>query len=161
MEIAENWRKRLKGIVILLVLLSITLIVLSMYQRSYIQNRIIRAIDQQCGGEGECIIDLSQLMDFEWDSVTVFTAGASRSSMERIMGGSTMKIDISDGIVFCWKGKAVKIHTSSYYANNDVSPKLSYWVEGDDYRTYSYNDAYLHAKKIKRENGSYRYVLYG
>lgn len=130
-----------------------------------IERRIIRAIDLRCASEGECEIDLSTIMDFQWDTVSVFVASGGGTQTQRALGIRSQRIDILDGIVFSYRGEVVKMHTSAYDYNNNTHPRQSYWIEREPwdlpYRSYPFDRAVFHAMKIARARGGYRYCLIG
>jgi hypothetical protein len=121
------------------------------------ETLIIIEIDRQCTEEGECVIFLPNITNFKWDTVSVFMFGADSHSL-----GFAIP-DISDGIVFHFKNSVVKSHSSGFDFLNEMHPKLSYWVERESgeplYKSYDYNNAFIHAQKIRQINGKYRYML--
>lgn len=131
-----------------------------------IENRIIRAIDKQCESEGECIISLPEITDFDWDFVSIFVTGGDSYALKNELGIGDRSIDFQDGIVFSHRGRVVKVHTSSYDYNREMQPRLGYGIVHElgrpqsTRKKYPYNSAFLKAQKIRQGDG-FRYMLYG
>lgn len=136
--------------------------IIGIYDLNDINQQIIRAIDNQCAEKEECYIFLSEITNFEWDMVSIYIMGGNWAETNEALGLTSDKTELQDGIVFSNNGKIVKISTSSYDFTSNTHPQLSYWIERIEsdpyYKSYSY-EAILLAKKIKLDDGGYRYIL--
>lgn len=130
------------------------------HRLSYIERKLVTAIDQYCEEEGECDINLAEVFgEFEWDTVSVFVAGDTAEVMD--LGVYT---EISDGIVFSRDGQPLKKHLSCYGFPEDVPPLISYYVERTDpysphYISLPREQAVVHAEKYRFHDGSYKYNI--
>lgn len=158
--------RKAKGSSLAILLMAVVMLSVVLW-RNYnsIENQIIRAIDKQCPGAGECTISLAEATNFAWDAVSI-VAGHWPSAKETLgiddVMYSFMTTDASQGIVFQLDGKVVKAATSAIDHElwiGEPLPRLIYWREEGG--RYSYNDALLRAEKVRRSNGLYRYILYG
>lgn len=147
-----------------LVLVIFSIAILVRMNHSKIENQIIRAIDLQCVEEGECYIVLSEITEFEWDTVSVFMSGGDWVEINDALGLSASDTELQNGIVFSLKNEIVEKHISSYNYNDGTHPQLACWVERDIdapyYKSYTFDHAILLAEKIKLEDGRFRYILY-
>lgn len=157
-------RSRKEKIFLLLeiaVLITGAIVYLSAHRLSYIEQKLVSAIDQRCDGEGECEIDLAEVFtEFEWDTVSIFIAGDTAEVMD--LGVYT---EISDGIVFSQEGRPLKKHLSCYAFPEDIPPLISYYVEQNGpysphYISLPREQAVVHAQKYQFSDGSYKYGIY-
>lgn len=145
----------------ILVLVVVAAIFLYTHRISYIEWKLVSAINQHCAEEGECDIDLAEVFaGFEWDTVSVFVAG-DPLEVEAVLG---VYNDTSDGIVFSREGKPVKKHLSSYGFPEDIPPLISYYVERANpylpcYVSFPREQAVVHAEKYRFHDGSYKYSI--
>lgn len=129
-------------------------------ERSFIERNLVAAIDSLCSEEGSCEIDLSEVFsNFEWDTVSIFTAGNPAQVME--LG---VYSEISDGIVFSRDGKPLKKHLSTYGFPEDVPPLISYYLESDSpdaphYISLPRAQARVRAEKYRFHDGSFKYNI--
>lgn len=127
---------------------------------SYIEKKLVAAIDQQCGAEGECDIDLGKVFaDLDWDTVSVFVAGDTSQILE--LG---VYSEISDGIVFLKAGTPVKEHLSCYGFPQDIPPLISYYLDETvpasfHYVTLPREQSVVHAEKYHFYDNSYKYSI--
>lgn len=155
-----HWAKALTCFLAAALLLAGSLSFVKLHRRSYIERKLVAAIDQQCEGAGECELDLSEVFeDFEWDTVSVFTAGNTAQIME--LG---VYSEISDGIVFSADGKPLKKHLSTYGFPEDIPPLISYYLELENPNASHYvslprTQARVHAEKYRFHDGSYKYII--
>lgn len=130
---------------------------------SSLERRIIYAINQSCDAEGNCTIDMTEIANFSWDTVSIFVAGNSPQVMEAL----GVYPDISDGIVFSRNGEIVMMLTSTYDFTHNNPPKISFYLleepqeTGLYYKSYSYGEAILYGKKNRQPNGLYKYMVLG
>lgn len=152
-----------KVIVILFVMATLLMggiIYATTHRLSYIEEKLVTAIDQCCEQEGECKIDLAEVFtEFEWDTVSVFIAGDSAQLMD--LG---VYSEISDGIVFSQNGRPLKTHLSCYAFPEDTPPLVSYYVERSNsyslnYITLPREHAIVRAEKYLFKDGRYKYVI--
>lgn len=136
------------------------LVYLNAHRLSYIEQKLVSAIDQRCDCEGECEIDLAEVFtEFEWDTVSIFIAGDTAEVMD--LGVYT---EISDGIVFSQEGRPLKKHLSCYAFPEDIPPLISYYVERNGpysphYISLPREHAVVHAQKYQFSDGSYKYSI--
>lgn len=127
---------------------------------SYIEKKLVAAIDQQCREEGECDIDLGKVFaELDWDTVSVFVAGDTSQILE--LG---VYSEISDGIVFSKAGMPVKEHLSCYGFPQDIPPIISYYLDDSvpasfHYVTLPREQSVVHAEKYHFHGNIYRYSI--
>lgn len=132
-------------------------------KQSSLEWRIMSAIRAACTGEGECTIDMREIADFSWDTVSIFAAGNSPQVMEAL----GVYPDISDGLVFSQNGEPVKVITSVYDFIHNEPPNISFYLLEEPYKTgryyksYAYEDAVLYGKRYRQPNGLYKYMVLG
>ena len=151
-------------VIVLIVIITLVLIVLidKKPKTTWVEQKIIDAINQNNSGNiGECEIDLSDVFtDFQWDTVSLFSAGNSKQ-VEDAVG---IYPDVSNGIVFSLDGVHQLIDLTTYSFPNDEPPIVSYYIERTDltslfYSTLSRDNAVVHGEKYKW-NEKYKYSVW-
>jgi len=134
-------------------------------------KNIVKSIDNECGENGTCQIQMKDVTNFKWDKMVVFGLGSSNAEISKALGveydGPT---DCVSGVVFVYNHKIVDEEIVPYYPEHPN--KLQYFVgesgthEDPSCLSFTPENAIFQARKEKLEKrdeiaGDYAYWING
>ena len=98
---------------------ALALICLSSCGKSIIVSEaIISKIDQTCDEDGNCIVNLNEIVKFDWDKAAFFREGCSSRELSEALGINYQKsYGASCGMIFVYKDKIV--HKETFFMKID------------------------------------------
>ena len=126
------------------------------------EDKLETKIQELCGDNNSCKLDMSKVTDFEWDKMYFFELGCS-SIIDSIIGTKFIYVDMSRVLIFTKANKVV------YYEIHPEKPdirKVDFCVPEDPthincekcYIALSHENAIFNVQKIK-DNGRIYYML--
>lgn len=93
----------------------------SLLQTDTLLENAIKSTFSTCTNKKACEINLSQALEFDWDSMYVFGINATPKYITEITGIEYSKSkDLTRVIIFTWEGKI------TYEERNEFNPELPY-----------------------------------
>lgn len=116
-------------------------------------------IDNNCDKTDSCYINLSDLLDFSWDTMYIISSGVQEDDLLKINKSIPItNQDFVDKILFTLNGKVVlyeeyPVQNVEHAVKNEIV-----FGKKNNYESFEYNDAKFLVTKEKRSTGDF-YLL--
>ena len=98
-----------------------------------LSEKIIDQIDKKCDQNGDCTIDLSTVIHFEWDTAVFFETSCSSETISEALGIQYEEsYDFTFGMIFAYEGKVVY---KELFLFEEDSPNR-FWIRLFDAKMY-------------------------
>jgi len=104
-------------------------------------------IGENCSTNSECVVNISNITDFDWEVMYVFSSAVSLEEIEQILGMSLSSYtDVADRVVFT-KGMEVVYHKEWF--NNPSSPPTGVAFDIDEkFKKYTTKNATFKVNRV-------------
>ena len=110
-------KKACTAILAILAILFLLLIVGCNFQKK-VSNKIIDTIEKQ---NGACVIDMKDIVTFEWDKMVIFEPACSQGEVEKALGVDIEGFKEGSGFVFSHQNRVVY---KEFFPYNPEKPEL-------------------------------------
>lgn len=133
------------------------LVAVSGCRSNNIESKIGRRVGAQCETSKPCIIRISDLTDFQWDEMYVFTYIAASDQIEQIIGVPVAeRVQFTRKVVFRWHGKVVHNEELPTQVDNLLDGQVVFDIPDEDfYKLYRVDSAVFQVSKREFEDGVY------